>query len=416
MPGDGARSAHRRQAARTAGLERLRRTSPMSDAVLDEVRGRHIRSGDDWLIDFASCNYLGLDWDPEVIDAVDPALRRWGTHPSWSRLLGSPRLYPDIEERLAALLGAPDTLLLPTLTLIHTSVIPVLADGGHVFVDATAHRTIYDGCVVARSQGATLHRFHAERPEELAELLASVPSGLPRLVCMDCVDSMSGNVPDLPALAAVCRAAGATLYVDDAHGFGVIGERGPREPCPYGMRGNGVVRHTGESYDGIVLTGGFSKAYSSLLAFLALPTGMKNRLKTAAAPYLYSGPSPTASLATVLAGLDVNDRRGDALRADLYRKTVRVLDHLDGLGVETLNRNRLPIIEIPLVDADDLDAVATFLWEEGIYVTLAAHPLVPRDRVGFRVQVTALNSDDDIERLNGTLTRLAARFPLRPKG
>ncbi|MEU9392761.1 aminotransferase class I/II-fold pyridoxal phosphate-dependent enzyme [Streptomyces sp. NPDC048324] len=415
-PAADARSAHRRQAARTAGLERLRRTSRMSDAVLDEVRGRHIRSGDDWLIDFASCNYLGLDWDPEVIDAVDPALRRWGTHPSWSRLLGSPRLYPDIEERLAALLGAPDTLLLPTLTLIHTSVIPVLADGGHVFVEATAHRTIYDGCVVARGEGATLHRFHAERPEELAGLLASVPTGLPRLVCMDGVDSMSGNIPDLPALAAVCRAAGATLYVDDAHGFGVIGERGPREPCPYGMRGNGVVRHTGESYEGIVLTGGFSKAYSSLLAFLALPTGMKNRLKTAAAPYLYSGPSPTASLATVLAGLDVNDRRGDALRADLYRRTVSVLDHLDGLGVETLNRDRLPIIEIPLVDADDLDAVAAFLWEEGIYVTLAAHPLVPRDRVGFRVQVTALNSDDDIERLNGTLTRLAARFPLRPKG
>ncbi|TQJ85911.1 aminotransferase class I/II-fold pyridoxal phosphate-dependent enzyme [Streptomyces sp. SLBN-31] len=413
---DGGRPAHRRRAARTAGLEHLRRTSPMSEAVLDEVRGRHIRSRGHWLIDFASCHYLGFDWDPEIIEAVDPALRHWGTHPSWSRLLGSPRLYADIEERLAELLGAPDTLLLPTLPLIHTSVIPVLADGGHVFVEARAHRTIYDGCVVARAQGATLHRFHAERPAELGTLLASVPTGLPRLVCLDGVDSMSGNLPDLPALASVCRAAGATLYVDDAHGFGVVGERGPQELCPYGTRGNGVVRHTGESYDGIVLAGGFSKAYSSLLAFLALPTGTKNRLKTAAGPYLYSGSSSTASLATVLAGLDVNDRRGDALRADLYRRTVRVLDHLDALDVGTLNRDRLPIIEIPLADADDLDAVAAFLWEEGIYVTLAAHPLVPRDRVGFRVQVTALNSDDDIERLNATLTRLAARFPLRPKG
>ncbi|MFI8228875.1 aminotransferase class I/II-fold pyridoxal phosphate-dependent enzyme [Streptomyces sp. NPDC085900] len=416
VPAADGRPARRRRAALTAGLEHLRRTSPMSDAVLDEVRGRHIRCGDHWLIDFASCNYLGFDWDPEIMEAVDPALRRWGTHPSWSRLLGSPRLYPDIEERLAELLGASDTLLLPTLTLIHTSVIPVLADDGHVFVEATAHRTIYDGCVVARGQGATLHRFHAERPAELGTLLASVPSGLPRLVCVDGVNSMSGNIPDLPALASVCRAAGATLYVDDAHGFGVIGERGPQEPCPYGMRGNGVVRHTGESYDGIVFAGGFSKAYSSLLAFLALPTAMKNRLKTAAGPYLYSGPSPTASLATVLAGLDVNDRRGDALRTDLYRRTVRVLDHLDRLEVGTLNRDRLPIIEIPLADADDLDAVGAFLWDEGIYVTLAAHPLVPRDRVGFRVQVTALNSDDDIERLNGTLTRLAARFPLQPKG
>ncbi|MFF4255055.1 aminotransferase class I/II-fold pyridoxal phosphate-dependent enzyme [Streptomyces sp. NPDC001663] len=411
-----ARPEHRaRRAALWTDLEHLRRTSPMTDAVLDEVQGRHIRSRGHWLIDFASCNYLGFDWDPEVMQAVDPAVRRWGTHPSWSRLLGSPRLYPEIEERLAALLGAQDTLLLPTLTLIHASVIPVLAEGGHVFVEATAHKTVYDGCVVARGQGATLHRFHAGRPDELEALLASVPAGLPRLVCLDGVNSMTGNLPDLSALASVCRAGGATLYVDDAHGFGVIGERGPQESCPYGSRGNGVVRHTGESYDSIVLVSGFSKAYSSLLAFLALPTELKNRLKTTAGPYLYSGPSPTASLATALAGLDVNDRRGDELRAVLYRRTAQVLDHLDGLDVVTLNTDGLPIIEIPLANADDLDAVAAFLWEEGIYVTLAAYPLVPRDRVGFRLQITALNSDDDIERLTRTLSRLSARFPLKAK-
>lgn len=403
-------------ATRCADLEHLRRATLMSDAVLDKVEGRHIRSRGHWLVDFASCNYLGFDWDPEIAARIGPAVRRWGTHPSWSRLIGSPRLYPEIEERLCELLGAPDTLLLPTLTLIHSSVIPILAEGGHVFVEATAHRTVYDGCVAARAQGATLRRFHAERPEELDELLASAPGSGPRLVCLDGVNSMSGNIADLPALTAVCRGRGATLYIDDAHGFGVIGERGPDESCPYGARGNGVVRHTGESYDGIVLTAGFSKAYSSLLAFLALPTELKNRLKTAAAPYLYSGPSPTASLATALAGLEVNDRRGDGIRADLYRKTVRVLDHLDDLDVFTLNTDRLPILEIPLADAADLDAVAAFLWEEGIYVTLAAYPLVPRDRVGFRIQITALNSDEDIDRLTATLSRLTARFPLRPKG
>ncbi|MET7687699.1 aminotransferase class I/II-fold pyridoxal phosphate-dependent enzyme [Streptomyces sp. NPDC005483] len=400
---------------RTAELEHLRRTSPMSDAVIDEVRGRRIRSRGHWLIDFASCNYLGFDWDPEIAARIDPEVQRWGTHPSWSRLLGRPRLYPALEERLAALLGAPDTLLLPTLTLIHASVIPVLADGGHIFVEASAHRTVYDGCLVARGQGATLHRFHAERPEELDALLSSVPARTTRLVCMDGVNSITGNIPDLPVLAALCREQDATLYVDDAHGFGVIGERAPNEPCPYGLRGNSVVRHTGESYDGIVLAGGFSKAYSSLLAFLALPTDLKNRLKTAAAPYVYSDPSPTASLATALAGLEVNDRRGDVLRADLYRKTMRVLDHLADLDVRTLNTDRLPIVEIPLADPADLDAVAAFLWEEGIYVTLAAHPLVARDRVGFRAQITALNSDEDIDRLNATLTALAGRFRLRPR-
>jgi 7-keto-8-aminopelargonate synthetase-like enzyme len=225
---------------------------------------------------------------------------------------------------------------------------------------------------------------------------------------------MSGNIPDLARLIEVCRPRNALMYIDDAHGFGVIGERSPQESCPYGDRGNSIVRHAGESYEGIVLVGGFSKAYSSLLAFLALPSSLKDRLKTAAAPYLYSGPSPTASLATALAGLEVNDRRGDDIRADLYRKTGCVLDHLEELGVGTLNTDRLPIIEIPLADADDLDSVGGFLWANGIYVTLAAYPLVPRDRVGFRVQLTALNSDEDIERLNDTLTRLTERYRLRP--
>ncbi|MGW9388437.1 aminotransferase class I/II-fold pyridoxal phosphate-dependent enzyme [Streptomyces globisporus] len=404
-----------RRDQRLSDLEHLRRTSPMSDAVLDEVQGRHIRCGDRWLIDFASCNYLGFDCDPEIIGAIEPAVRRWGTHPSWSRLLGSPRIYPEIEERLAALLEAPDTLLLPTATLIHASVIPVLAGSGHVFVEATAHRTVYDGCVAARGQGATLQRFRGDRPDQLDAQLGAVPPGSTRLVCLDGVNSMSGNIPDVPRLAAICRNRGATLYLDDTHGFGIVGERRGDELCPYGARGNSVVRHTGETYDDIVLVGGFSKAYSSLLAFLALPTPLKDLLKIAAGPYLYSGPSPTASLATTLAGLQVNERRGDAIRADVYRKTAKVLDHVHGLGMATPNTDGLPIVEIVLSDASDLDAVADFLWDSGIYVTLAAYPLVPRARVGFRVQITALNSDDDIDRLNTALTALCERFAvLRP--
>jgi 8-amino-7-oxononanoate synthase len=117
-------------------LEALRASHPMMDAVIDEVDGRMIRVGDRWLADFASCNYLGFDLDREIIAAVPAYLDAWGTHPSWSRLLGSPRLYEEIEARLTALLGAPDSLVLPTITHIHMSVIPVLAAEGTVFMDA----------------------------------------------------------------------------------------------------------------------------------------------------------------------------------------------------------------------------------------------------------------------------------------
>jgi 8-amino-7-oxononanoate synthase len=394
-------------------LAELERSNPMTDAVIDEIDGRMIRIGDRWLADFASCNYLGLDLDREVIDAVPEYLERWGTHPSWSRMLGSPVLYEQIEERLVELLGCEDALVLPTITLIHLSVIPVLAGDGTIFVDNRAHKTIYDGCQFASARGATVKRFRFEDPDDLEQLLRADRSTT-RLVCMDGVNSMTGNAPDLREFARVARRYDAILYVDDAHGFGVIGERSDDELSPYGARGNSVVRHFGESYEGIVLVSGFSKSYSSLAAFIACPSQLKELLKTAAPPYLYSGPSPTASLATTLVGFDVNDARGEELRADLWRKTAQVLDCLDRQGIHTPNRSGFPIIEVPLARHEDIDAAGRFLFENGIYVTLAAYPLVPKSEVGFRIQMTAANSQAEIEQLVDVIGKLAEAFDLRP--
>jgi 8-amino-7-oxononanoate synthase len=400
---------------RVADLARLRQSHPMVDAVIDEVDGRRIRIGTQWLADFASCNYLGFDLDREIIEAVPAYLDRWGTHPSWSRLLGSPVLYQEIEDRLTRLLGCEDTLLLPTITHIHMSVIPVLVGSGVVFVDGRAHKTIHDGCSIARGHGATLLRFGHNDPEHLEELLKG-STATPRVIVMDGVNSMTGNAPDIRAFATLAREYDALLYVDDAHGFGVGGERSPEELCPYGMRGNGIVRHSGETYENVILVAGFSKAYSSLLAFLALPTRLKDVLKVAAPPYLYSGPSPIASLATALAGLEVNDQRGDSIRLEIHRKTRLILDRLDELGIHTPNTSGYPIIEIPLADKADIDVVGRYLFERGVYVTLAAYPLVPKNEVGFRLQVTAANSDEQIDLLCDVLAELDHRFAIQHAG
>jgi 8-amino-7-oxononanoate synthase len=384
----------------------------MMDAVIDEVDGRMIRVGNHWLADFASCNYLGFDLDREIIEAIPAYIEAWGTHPSWSRLLGSPLLYEQIEERLTRLLGCEDTLVLPTITHIHMSVIPLLAASGTIFLDARAHKTIYDGCQIARSRGAAVKRFRFEDPDHLDELLRAERDEA-RLVCMDGVNSMTGNAPDLNAFAAVARRHGALLYVDDAHGFGVIGERAADELCGYGKRGNSVVCHFGESYDNVVLVGGFSKSYSALLAFIACPTEVKHMLKVAAPPYLYSGPSPIASLAAVLKGFEVNERRGDELRATVARLTRRVLDALERLRVWTPNRSGYPIIEIPLRDHRHIETVGRFLFARGVYVTLAAYPLVPKNEVGFRIQMTAANTDDEVDRLISALEELTSRGELR---
>jgi diguanylate cyclase (GGDEF)-like protein len=394
-------------------LTTLTRSHPMMDAVIEEIDGRMIRVGSQWLADFASCNYLGFDLDREIIEAVPAYLDAWGTHPSWSRLLGSPVLYEQIEERLTALLGCADSLVLPTITHIHLSTIPVLAGSGTIFLDSRAHKTVYDGCQMARARGAAVKRFRFEDPQHLEELLRGAPGGT-RLVCMDGVNSMTGNPPDIRAFAKVAREHGALLYVDDAHGFGVIGERGPGERCPYGMQGNSIVRYFGESYENLILVGGFSKSWSSLLAFIACPTEMKELLKVAAPPYLYSGPSPVASLATTLAGFDVNERRGEELRERIWSHTRRVLECLARLGVATPNHSGMPIVEVPLRDHERIAEVGQLLFDRGVYVTLAAYPLVPREEVGFRVQVTAANTDAEIDTLIAALEELAGLGELRP--
>src|SRR5437762_6495466 len=244
-------------------LVELERSNPMTDAVIDEIDGRMIRVGDRWLADFAACNYLGFDLDREIIAAVPEYLDKWGTHPSWSRLLGSPVLYTEIEERLTDLLGAEDTLVLPTITLIHMSVIPVLAGSGTIYVESRAHKTIYEGCQLAASRGATLKRFRFEDADDLERLLKEGGS-MPRLICVDGVNSMTGNAIDLVQFTRLAREYDALLYVDDAHGFGVIGERSDDELSPYGDGGNGIIKYAGETYDHVLLVAGLSKAYSSL--------------------------------------------------------------------------------------------------------------------------------------------------------
>jgi 8-amino-7-oxononanoate synthase len=395
-----------------AELARLLAEHPMLDAVVDQIDGRMIRVGDQWLADFASCNYLGFDLDPEIIAGVSSYLSSWGTHPSWSRGIASPALYPLVEAAVRDLLEVEDVLAFPTLTHTHNGVLPALAGQGTLLVDRRAHRSLHDAAVIAKARGATVRRFHHNDVEHAGRLLRGA-ARRPLVLCMDGINSMTGNAPDLPAFAALAREQDALLYVDDAHGFGVIGERGGYDPSPYGRRGNGVVRWLGEDYDHIVLTAGFSKAYSSLLAFVAVPARLRHFLKLMVPTYCYGGPVPVASLATTLLGLQANEHRGDELRARLYHETRRLLDHLDKLGVATSNTSGFPLVELAIADADDAHAVGRHLFDRGIYVTLAPYPVVPRDEVGFRIQLTAANTLEQVDHLLVVLQEVDDRFGFR---
>jgi 8-amino-7-oxononanoate synthase len=395
-----------------AEVSRLILEHPMADAVVEEIDGRRIRVDGHWLVDFASCNYLGLDLDREVIDQVPGYLTRWGTHPSWARAIASPEPYRRVEAAVSELLGVEEVLAFPTLTHTHNGVLPALAGEGTVLVDLRAHRTIQDAAMLAAARGATVRRFRSGDVEHARRLLRGPIKG-PRVVCIDGINSMTGNPPDLPAFAALVREHDALLYVDDAHGFGIVGERDGYDPTPYGHRGNAIVRWFGERYERIVLTAGFSKAYSSLLAFVTCSPELKHYLKVMVPSYVYSGPVPVASLATALAGLEVNQRRGDELRVILWHRTRTLLDHLDKLGIATSNTSGLPLVELAVADPSHLDAVGRHLFDRGIYVTLAPYPVVPRQEAGFRIQLTAAHTTDQVDHLLDVLQEVNDRWGFR---
>jgi 8-amino-7-oxononanoate synthase len=378
------------------------------DNVVTAVRGRRIQVHGRWLDDFASCNYLGLDLRPEIMNAIGPEVRRWGTHPSWARMAAYPELYERLEAKLAELLGAEDTLVLPTISLIAIGLIPAVAGKGAViFADKFVHKVNHDGCRLARDMGASLVSFVHNDLDGLEALLQRHTAAPTRLIVVDGILSTTGRTPDIPRLAALARRYDAILYIDDAHGFGVLGEH-PTPERPYGLRGNGVVRHFGLNYDNILYVSGLSKAYSSLAAFVTCPRKLKPYLKCNITSYLVSGPVPTAALATALAGLDLNDREGDHWRDTLHSYTSAILESYRAHGIPTDNDNHFPIVSAYVGNGDKVARGGQLLFEEGIYVTLQGYPLVPRDRGVLRATPTVANTPEQIEHLLDVMPRVCA--------
>ena len=231
---------------------------------------------------------------------------------------------------------------------------------------------------------------------------------------MDGVNSMTGNAPDLPAFAEVARRHGALLYVDDAHGFGVIGERAGDEPSPYGLRGNSVDppcrrelrRHRARRrlLEGVLLAAGVHRVPDRGQAAAqgrgaAVPV-LRARRRSRRWPPCSPASTSTSAAATCCALTCMRSPLAystPSTGSTSRRRTVR--------GCRS-SRSRFATIA-------RIDAVGRFLFERGVYVTLAAYPLVPRDEVGFRVQLTAANTVDEVDRLIAALEELVDRGELR---
>jgi 8-amino-7-oxononanoate synthase len=370
------------------------------NVMATKIEGRKIWTSDKhWVYDFASCNYLGLDLDDEMQQDVSAQINKWGVHPSWCRLVASPYIYQELEERLATLIGTETTLILPTVTLISIGVLPALVGKkGVLFLDKSGHETMYEAAKIARDSGASLESFKQDDFATLEQLLIKHKDNPRKIIMVDGVYSMSGDFADLATLVSLAKKYDAILYIDDAHGFGVVGE-GPTKSMPLGFKGNGIVKYFGLDYENIIYVGGCSKAYSSLAAFVGCSKKMRNFLQGMSTPYDLSGPCPTASLATLLKGLEINEKRGDLYRqrlCDLTEKTIRVLRNL---GFTVFNKTNFPIVYAVIGNNEDLVSSANKLFDEGILVTVSPYPMVAKGFEGHRITLTSANTDEQVDHL-----------------
>ena len=402
----------RRAGGKHETLLALLREGKLYGLEVVEVKGRKVRvSSGAWLTDFASCNYLGFDLDEEIAASIAPAVKRYGTHPSWARLAAGPDLYRELEASLAALVGAEDAVVLPTISLIAVGLIPALVGPkGAIFVDRFAHKVNHDGCRIARDHGAKLVSFNSGDLGALEQALEANPDATDKLVVMDGVLSVSGRAQNVRDVAALAARHGALVYVDDAHGFGILGES-PDAAHPYGRRGNGVVRYSACSYDNVIYVAGLSKAYSSLAAFFTAPKALRGYLEVAVTGYVFSGPCPTASLATAIAGLALNARDGDARRAHIFALSKQLGDGLRRLEYETDDNDYFPIQSVYVGQPERVIAGGRFLYERGFLATMQAYPIVPRERGVLRFTLTYANTHDEVEALLRTLADMREVLP-----
>ncbi|HYV39428.1 MAG TPA: pyridoxal phosphate-dependent aminotransferase family protein, partial [Gemmataceae bacterium] len=200
----------------------------LKDLVVDEVDAqRGMTVGGHRVVNFGSDSFLGLDQDPRVQDAVIEGVKRWGTHNGASRAFSCVKSNDEAEDKIAAWLGTEAALIYPSVTLANMGALPgLVARRDLLVVDEHAHNSMHEGSKIAKANGTPLESFSHCDPTDLQRVLSNAGDYRVGVVAIDGVYSMTGALPPLAALNEVCLKNRAVLYVDDAHGTGVLGQHG----------------------------------------------------------------------------------------------------------------------------------------------------------------------------------------------
>jgi 7-keto-8-aminopelargonate synthetase-like enzyme len=377
--------------------------SHLKDLVIEEAGpGREIVVLGRRVINFGSDSFLGLDQDPRVQQAIRRGLRNWGTHNGSSRAFASVRANIEAEQRLAEWLGVESVLIHPSVMLANLGAIPGLAGRQDAIVlDEQAHTSMQEAAKIARSNGTKTAVFAHSDPASLERTLHGLRPYRCALVCIDGVYSMSGRIPPMAELNDVARAGNAVLYIDDAHGTGVLG-----------AQGRGTVLEALGSYDNTFVVGSLSKAFSCAGGFIGCPEPFQRLLKIRSSPYVFGGPVVPCYLEAIGTVIDIlRSNEYDALRARLDACIGRLTRGLRALGLVVMG-GVTPIVSILIGDEGDTLGAGKFLFDRGYYVQSVLFPAVPYHAGVLRVQCNANHDDRSIDGLIDAFAALTQAMAL----
>jgi 7-keto-8-aminopelargonate synthetase-like enzyme len=368
------------------------------DAMDDQ---RRMTAGGREVYNFGSDSFLGLDRHPRVQQALVDAVRPYGTHNGSSRIFSALELCNEAERRLARWLGVEDTLIFPSVTLANAGLIPAVAgEGDLLVVDRLSHDSIQQAAKIAAGNGAVLKEFHPCHPKALESVLAEEQSD-GCVVAVDGVYSMTGKIPPLAELDEVTRHHRGILYVDDAHGTGVVG------PC-----GRGAAEMVLGHLDQVLMVGSLSKAFSCMGAFVTCTPQLKEILKMKSNTFIFGGPVPPPYLAAICAVCDILESpEHAAMLARLRQLMQRLTDGIRALGLSVLG-GEAPIISVQIGDIERTLEAGKWLFDHGFYVQSATYPAVPINGGLLRIQVNANHPDEAVDGLIGALAEMRAAFRL----
>ena len=347
------------------------------------------------MIMLGSNNYLGLTSHPKVKEAAIEAIRKYGSGCAGSRFLnGTLDIHVKLEEKLAKFFRKDAALTFSTGYQTNLGIISSLAGKDDVVViDKLDHASIIDAC---RLSFAEIKKFKHNDMNSLDFVLRE-SGDRGKLVVVDGVYSMEGDIAPLPDIVRVCKKYGARLMVDDAHGVGVLGKTG-----------RGTAEHFGLEKDVDIIMGTYSKSLASIGGFVAADEDVIHYMKHHSRPLIFSASPPPASVASVIAALDIIDQEPDR-RERLWHNTNKMMKAFKQMGFNT-GAAETPIIPLMMGEMERAFMMWKVLNEDGVFVNPVVPPAVPQGRCMIRTSYMATHTDEMLDRVLGIVEQAGKKL------